>query len=315
MSMLSEELDRYLSIRRSLGYDLSTAARILKSFIAFADQQHADFVTTDLFLRWKAGFGHAKRQTWSARLGTIRIFTQWLHGIDPRHEVPPRALIPMRLRRPQPYIYSDEEIKSIVSTAAELQSINGIRALTYSTLFGLIAVTGLRISEAISLDDSDVDLETGVLWIRYGKSGKERLVPVSNSARLHLAAYAKERTRLLGSQPQSFFISDQGTRPTDCITRYNFACVCRKIGLRAPEKFCRHGHGPRIHDLRHSFAVRTIVNWYRMGLDAGVEMIKLSTYLGHTKPENTYWYIEAVPELLELASQKATASLSREESS
>lgn len=312
MSILCKELDRYLAIRRSLGYDLGTTARILRGFIAFADRQHALFVTTDLFLRWKASFGHAKRPTWAARLGIVRIFAQWLHGIDPRHEVPPRALIPGRLRRSRPYIYSDEEIRNIVTTAGELQSINGIRSLTYSNLFGLIAVTGLRISEAISLDDSDVDLETGVLRIRHGKFGKERLVPVSNSTLLQLVAYAKERNRLLGSRPQSFFVSDRGTRPTDCSTRYNFACVCQKIGLRVPEKFGRHGRGPRIHDMRHCFAVRTIVNWYRMGLDAGREMIKLSTYLGHSKPENTFWYIEAVPELLELASQRATASLLRE---
>jgi len=127
-----------------------------------------------------------------------------------------------------------------------------------------------------------------------------------------LVAYATERNRLLGSKPQSFFVSDQGIRPTDCSTRYNFACVCQKIGMRAPEKYNRHGRGPRIHDFRHSFAARTIVNWYRKGLDASREMIKLSTYLGHSKPEHTFWYIEAVPELLELASQRATTSLSRE---
>jgi integrase/recombinase XerD len=312
MSTLSEELDRYLLIRRSLGYGLVTAGGILRRFVAYADQKHANYVTPDLFLQWQAVFGRASRQTWSARLGMVRIFTQWLHGIDPKHEVPPRTLIPIRCRRSRPYIYSEEEIRRIIGTAAELQSNNGIRALTFATLFGLIAVTGLRISEALSLDDTDVDRETGVLRIRRGKFGKARLVPVSESTLLHLVAYADERNRLLGLHPQSFFASDQGNRPTVWSTRYNFACVCQKIGIRAPEKYCRHGRGPRIHDLRHTFAARTIVNWYRMGLDARREMIKLSTYLGHSKPENTYWYIEAVPELLDLASLRATASLSRE---
>ena len=312
MSTLFKELDRYLTIRRSLGYDLGTTARILRRFIAFADRQGADYITTDLFLRWQAAFGHANRQTWSARLGMVRIFAQWLHGIDPKHEVPPHALIPSRYRRSRPYIYSEEDIRRIIQAAAELPSINGIRALTYATLFGLIAATGLRVSEAISLDDSDVDLETGILRIRRGKLGKERLIPLSKSTSVQLATYAKERDRLLGSHPQSFFVSDRGTRPTDCSARYNFACVCQKIGLRASEKFHRHGRGPRIHDLRHTFAARTMVNWYRMGLDPGQEMIKLSTYLGHVGPEHTYWYIEAVPELLELASQRASASLARE---
>jgi len=312
MSTLFSELDRYLTIRRSLGYDLRTTARILQRFIAFAGQQGADSITTDLFLRWQVAFGHANRQTWSARLGMIRIFAQWLHGIDPKHEVPPRSLIPRRYRRSRPYIYSEDEIRRIIEAAEELPSINGIRALTYATLFGLIAVTGLRVSEAVSLDDSDVDLETGVLRIRRGKLGKARLVPVSKSALAHLVTYTEERNRLLGSRPQSFFVSDQATRPSDCSARYNFACVCQKIGLRAPQKFNRHGRGPRIHDLRHTFAARTIVNWYRMGLDPGREMIKLSTYLGHLKPEHTYWYIEAVPELLELASHRVSASLSQE---
>ncbi len=307
MSPLCKELDRYLTIRRSLGYDLGTAARILRRFIAFADQQGAEYITTDLFLRWQAAFGHANRQTWSARLRIVRIFAQWLHGIDPKHEVPPQPLFPSRYRRSRPYIYSDEEIRRIIEAAAELPSIHGIRGLTYATLFGLIAATGLRVSEAISLDDSDVDLDTGVLRIRRGKLGKSRLIPVSSSTSAQLLTYAKERDRLLGSRSQSFFVSDQGIRPNDCSTRYNFACVCQRIGLRAPQKFNRHGRGPRIHDLRHTFAARTLVNWYRLGLDTGREMIKLSTYLGHLKPEHTYWYIEAVPELLELASERASA--------
>jgi integrase/recombinase XerD len=312
MSALSEELDRYLAIRHSLGYQLRKTEWALRRFIAFADQQHADYVTTDLFLEWHATFGHAKRPTWSARLGIIRMFAQWLHGLDPKHEVPPRSLISGHRRRIRPYIYSEEEIKRIIETASELQSFNGLRGLTYSIMFGLIAVTGLRIHEAISLNDHDVDLDTGVLRIRQGKGGKERFVPVSNSTLLQLVSYTRERNRLLASIPEPFFVSDQGIRPSDCSTRYNFAQVCQRIGIRRPEKYLRHGRGPRIHDLRHTFAARTIVNWYRMGLDASREMIKLTTYLGHKKPEHTFWYIEAVPELLELASERAAAALSRE---
>ena len=214
MSTLFKELDRYLTIRRSLGYDLGTAARILRRFVGFADQQGAEYITTELFLRWQAAFGHANRQTWSARLGMVRIFAQWLHGIDPKHEVPPQALFPSRCRRSRPYIYSVEEVRRIIEAAAELPSINGIRGSTYATLFGLIAVTGLRVSEAISLDNSDIDLDTGVLRIRRGKLGKARLVPVSSSTSAQLLTYAKERDRLLGSRPQSFFVSDQGTHPS-----------------------------------------------------------------------------------------------------
>jgi integrase/recombinase XerD len=176
-------------------------------------------------------------------------------------------------------------------------------------LFGLIAVTGLRISEALSLDVTDVDLASGVLSLRYGKFGKARLLPLADSTTLRLAAYAKERDRLLGAMSDPFFVSDQGERLTAGGARYNFAVVCQTIGLRPAETRRRHGRGPRIHDLRHTFAVRTLLHWYRTGQDPTREMIKLTTYLGHANPGHTYWYIEAVPELLALASQRAETSL------
>jgi len=312
MSTLSRELNRYLTIRRSLGYHLRADERILRRFIAFAEQEGAEFISTDLFLRWHNTFGRASRQTWATRLGIVRRFSEWLHGINPGHEVPPQALIPRRYHRARPYIYSDEEIRLIVETAAELPSINGIRAVSYSTLFGLIAVTGLRISEALSLDVADVDLEAGLITLRRGKRGKARLLPISDSATVRLVAYVRERDRLLGAHPEPFFVSDHGKRLTDATARYSFAAVCQTIGLRPAEKFYRHGHGPRIHDLRHTFAVRTLVNWYRTGKDPAREMIKLTTYLGHTNPADTYWYIQAVPELLDLASRRAEASLAQE---
>jgi integrase/recombinase XerD len=304
MSALSTELDRYLSIRRSLGYALNTDERILRKFVAFAEQQGAAYVGDALFLQWQESFGHANRQTWSRRLGIVRLFAQWLHCLDPNHEVPPQGLIPGRQLRNRPYIYSAIEISRIVSASAELPSINGIRGLTCATLFGLIAVTGLRISEALSLNSADVDLEAGLLTLWRGKHGKARLLPITSCTTARLAAYAKERDRLLGLSSEPFFVSDGGGRVTDYGARYNFAAVCQAIGLRPVEKFHRHGRGPRIHDLRHTFAVRTLVNWYRTGKDPAREMIKLTTYLGHMSPAHTYWYIEAVPELLELASRR-----------
>jgi integrase len=312
MSTLVQELDRYLSIRRSLGYDLGTSARVLRKFVAFAHGRKAQHITTDLFLAWKAEFGEANQQTWSARLGMVRQFALWLSGINPRNEVPPKALIPGRYRRARPYIYSEREIVRIVEEAARLPSPNGIRALTFTILFGLIAVTGLRVSEAIALDNGDVDPDNGVLTVRRGKFGRARIVPLAQSATDRLTTYARERNRLLGHTPKSFFVSDTGKRPDDCSARYNFATVCQRIGLRPTQKFNKHGRGPRIHDLRHTFAARTMVNWYRTGKDPEREMIKLTTYLGHAVPEHTYWYIEAVPELLELAAKRAARAISQE---
>lgn len=309
MTSLTVRLEEYMAVRRSFGHDLSTSERVLRRFIEFADTECVNHVSVDLFLRWKERFGCADNNTWSARLGMVRGFASWLQGIDPETEVPPPSLISGKLRRARPHIYSDEQIAGIVRTAARLPSSYGLRGWTYSTLFGLIAVSGLRISEAIKLDEEDVDLEEGVLLVKRGKNRKSRLVPISASAAERLRAYRAECTRILGISPAPFFRQDSGLRPTDCAARYTFAHICQEMGLRAHTPFHKHGRGPRVHDLRHTFAVRTIMDWYRRGLDPDREMFNLSTYLGHSLPEHTYWYIEAVPELLQLASQRAERAL------
>lgn len=309
MTSLSTQLDHYLDVRRRLGYDLSFSERVLRRFTSFADARGIDHITVDLFLRWKEHFGSADNNTWSHRLGMVCLFARWLQNIDPRTEVPPRGLIPGKYHRRRPYIYTDAQIAAIVAAAARLHSPYGLRGWTCSTLFGLIAVTGLRISEAIGLDEQDVNLPEAVLTIRRGKGGKSRLVPVSASTADRLGAYRAERNRLLGASPGPFFLMEEGQRPSDCGIRYCFAKVCQAIQLRDQQDFHRHGRGPRIHDLRHTFAVRTIMDWYRRGLDPDREMSKLSTYLGHSDPDHTFWYIEAVPELLQLAAERAERSL------
>lgn len=309
MKSLSAHLDNYHAVRRGLGYDLSFQERVLRRFTSFADAEGADKVTVDLFLRWKESFGSANNNTWSKRLGMVRTFAMWLQAIDPRTEIPPAGLIPGKLHRPKPYIYTDEQTSEIVAEAARLPSSYGLRGWTCSTLLGLIAATGLRVSEAISLDAKDVNLDEAVVSVRRSKNGKARFVPISACAVERLGAYRAERNRILGISPAPFFLLDEGQRPSDCCVRYNFAIVCQRIGLRDRQDFYKHGRGPRIHDLRHTFAVRTIMDWYRRGLDTDREMIKLSTYLGHSDPEHTYWYIEAVPELLQLASERAERSI------
>jgi len=314
MSTLTQRLDDYLAVRRSLGFDLSFSARILRPFTAFADRGGADHITVDLFLRWKATFGKADNNTWSSRLAIVRGFARWLKGHDERTEVPPTGLIPGKPRRSRPYIYSDKEIVAIVTRAASLKSRSALRGSTCSTLFGLIAVTGLRINEALKLDDDDVDLDNGVITVRRGKNGRARFVPITASAVDRLRLYRLERTRLLGTSTGAFFRNGSGCRMAEGTARYNFAVVSQEIGLRESQRFYKNGRGPRIHDLRHTVAVRTIMAWYRKGLDPDREMSKLSAYLGHSNPENTYWYIEAVPELLQLASERAERSMHRKTS-
>ena len=257
MTPLSQQLADYLAVRRSLGFDMTFEERVLRVFTAFADREAVDHITVDLFLRWKAAFGTANNNTWAHRLGMVRGFARWLKGYDERTEVPPPGLIPAKWQRPRPYIYSDKQVAAVVARAAKLRSRYGLRGWTCSTLFGLIAVTGLRINEALRLDDDDVDLDAGVITVKRGKNGKARFVPIAPSTVDRLAAYRAERIRLLGVRTGAFFRNDDGRRPTDCCARYNFAIVSQDMGLREAQRFCKHGRGPRIHDLRHTFAVRT----------------------------------------------------------
>lgn len=309
MTRLSVLLNRYLELRRSFGYDLSTSGRILRRFVAFAESEGVEHVSADLFLRWKQSFGTANENTWAARLVMVRLFAIWLQTMDSEHEIPPAGLISGRKHRPRPYIYSETEVARIVSTAATLPSDYGLRGRTCSTAFGLMAVTGLRISEAVGLEDRDIDLKTAVVVVRKGKLGKPRFLPITPCAVQHLAIYRKYRNRFGNCDEPRFFQWDTGQRLTDCGLRYNFAQVCQQIGLREPQELRKHGRGPRIHDLRHTFAVRAILRWYREGRDPDREMSKLSAYLGHAAPEHTYWYIEAVPELLRLAVERSERSL------
>ena len=303
---LTLQLDTYLSVRRGLGFDLRTDERILRRFVRFADQECATHVDTALFLRWDASLPEAGGGTRATRLSKVRLFAQWLSGIDLANQVPPRGLLPGRLNRARPYIYTVAEIGTIIATAKALPSIYGLRGLTCSTLFALLAVTGLRISEALALDRDDLDTDGGVLRVRRGKLGKERLLPLDPSVVAQIVDYVAERDRLVGHHAIPLFVTDKSTRLTDCSARYNFAHACQEIGLRPPQKYQRHGRGPRIHDLRHTFAVRTLINWYRTGKDPGREMVRLTTYLGHADPSHTFWYLEAVPELLDLAMARAT---------
>jgi integrase len=305
MSDLREASEQYLRLRRELGYKLRGPAGLLRNFVAFAGREGATHVSTDLALRWAQQPPGAQPATWALRLGVVRRFAVWLSAKDQRTEVPPAGLLPCRYRRKRPYIYSDKEIENLVRAAGRLPSAAGLKGRTFSTIFGLLAVSGLRVSEALALDREDVDLDEGVLRIRRTKFGKSRLVAVHESTRQALADYSRQRDRVVQRPATAaFFLSERGRRVTEWAARYNFALVSRQVGLRAPTTNCRHGRGPRLHDMRHRFAARTLVNWYRTGIDVEREIPKLATYLGHVHVNETYWYIEAVPELLELATRR-----------
>ena len=306
MTSFTDRLDAYIATRCRGGGEWHTAAKRLRPFVSFADSEGAQWISVDLFLRWKDAFGSASTATWADRLSAVRGFSAWLKEIDPRTEVPPKGLIPKRYRRPRPYIYSDNEIAQIVTEAAALPSRLGLRSVTCATLFGLLAVTGMRIGEAVGLDDDDVDLDATVLHVRHAKNGKDRLLPVMDCTARHLGEYRVVRDRILGSRTTTAFFTDEnGLRLRLLAAERDFARVGQKIGLRKEQLGNYHGNGPRLHDLRHSFASKTILEWFRRGRDLDREMYKLSTYLGHANPAGTWWYIEAVPELLKLAMERS----------
>jgi integrase len=219
--------------------------------------------------------------------------------------VPPRRLLAARRRRNKPHIFTEQEIARLMGEAAKLSSSTGLRATTYVTLIGLLSATGIRPGEALALDVGDVDLHNGILAIRESKFGKSRFVPVEDSTRTALARYARQRDKLCPRPTtEAFLVSERGKRVPGGVARRTFAGMSCSIGLRVPTGSQRIGRGPRLQDFRHSFATRRLIEWYRAGLDVGRELPKLATYLGHVDVGHTYWYIEAVPELLQLATER-----------
>lgn len=303
MSELRQALEEYIAVRRSLGFALRLPARLLRNFVSFVEANHSTYITTALAVRWAKQPRDAQPATWASRLGMVRRFASWRRVTDPRTQLLPQGLMPYRYDRTPPYIYSDEEIERIIRAASKLPSSNGLKASSYATMFGLLAVTGMRVNEVLTLDHEDVDLEEGILHIQCTKFSKSRLVPVHSSTRNALKHYTEVRTCAFPRPATSaFFSSERGTRITEWSARYTFAKISQQIGLRAPAK--GHGRGPRIHDMRHRFAVHTLIGWYRAGVDVERELPKLATYLGHVHVHDTYWYLEAVPELLQLATQR-----------
>ena len=309
MSDLADALTQYLAMRRTLGRVDRHVSRLLHHFVAFVDEASRPFITTDLVRRWAVQPAGAHPSTWAGRLVIARRFAIWRRASDPRTEVPPADLVGQRYRRKPPQRFRDHEILALIQNAAALPSAKRLRGRTYATLFGLLAVTGLRINEALHLDRPDVDLEAGMLLIRRTKFGKSRLVPIHATTTATLRAYGDTRDRILKTwTTPAFFLSERGTRITEWSARYTFAVISRAVGLRPPTHGGRHGHGPRIQDLRHRFAAQTLISWYRTGLDVDRELPKLSTYLGHVHTADTYWYLEAIPELVQLAADRLAST-------
>ena len=262
MNTLRQALNEYLALRQAMGFKLQEESRLLPRFIDFLDAHGETFITTDLAVRWATQCPATQPAEWARRLRFVRIFARYRSATDPRTQIPPTGLLPYRARRAEPYIYNDDEINRLLQAAGQLCSPMGLRAHTYVTALGLLAVTGMRISELVALNNDDVDLAYGQLTIRDAKFGKSRWLPLHPTTQQALQQYIQRRDQHYPIPCNSgFFVSEQGTRLTSCTVRATFVQLSRQIGLRGPTD----SHGPRLHDFRHRFAVQTLLRWHQEG--------------------------------------------------
>jgi integrase len=297
MSMLSGQVEDYLQLRRALGFKLERAGRILPQLVTYLAAAGAATVTSDLAIAWARLPEHAQPNHWAQRLAIARGFAAYLQAIDPATQVPPSGVFPTRRHRPTPYLWSQPDVCRLLESARALRP--PLRAATYETLFGLLAASGMRVGEAIGLERDDVDLQAGVITIRHAKFDRTRLVPLHSTVTEALSSYATERDHLCPKpHPSEFFVSSKGTRLDRSSVDKALRKITTSLGIRTETVH------PRAHDLRHSFAVDTLIRWQRSGLRVDEHIAALSTYLGHVSPADTYWYLSASPQLMELAAER-----------
>lgn len=294
MTPLAAAADAYLKMRRALGFKLYHQTWWLPDFVAFVESHQSSTITAALAIRWAQQPADADPGWWAKRLTAVRGFAKHYRAFDPRTEVPECPFPRHRVRQP-PHIYSDAEIGVLLALACQLKDPT-VRA-TYSTVLALLAATGMRVGEALALDDTDVDLKQSLITVRRAKFGKSRLVPLHPTSSAALQHYVRRRNRLCPlRQTLGFFVSSTGCRVLHQKFHHVFLRLIACAGIRGPA-----GRRPRLHDLRHTFAVRTFGDWYRAGVDVEARLPWLSTYLGHVSPSSTYWYLSATPELLDSA--------------
>lgn len=306
MTALEQSLVDYLRIRRALGFKLERAEKLLTQYLSHLDATGEDRVTVQNALGWARLPAAGSGSWWAFRLSAVRGFATYMHALDPVHEVPPPDVLARRPRRAVPYLYSEQEIAALMAAASRLRG--QLRQATYRTLIGLLAVTGMRVGEAIRLDRDDLDLASGALTVHESKFGKSRELPLHASTVAALRDYLCVReAHQHGEVGDPLLISPAGTRLLYCNVHSTFRQLRADAGLQPRSPACR----PRIHDLRHRFAVQTLLDWYREGIEVQPRLPLLSTYLGHVHPRHTYWYLSAAPELMAIAGQRLETAQER----
>ncbi|MGH9054727.1 MAG: tyrosine-type recombinase/integrase [Acidimicrobiales bacterium] len=302
MSELRTAAEDYVAMRRGLGFKFGLQGRLLMQLVEHLERCQLETVTTEAAITWASAPADASPVWHGMRFGVARRFAVHLQLLDPSCEIPPRDALPERYHRLPPHIYSTEEIAALMAAARHLRP--ALRAATAETVVGLLAATGMRSGEIVRLNQSDVDLDARTIRILATKRGASRELTLHESTVAALAAYARQREeRFPAADTPSFFVSSSGHRLGQGTLETTFRLLVRAAGLEPPTG--SRARSPRPQDVRHSFAVSTLVAWYRSGEDVGSHMPALSAYLGHTDPKDTYWYLSAVPELLALASERA----------
>jgi integrase/recombinase XerD len=302
MKTLDRHLGDYLTLRRQLAFKFYLEGSYLRGFVGFAREQGARFITVKLALKWATLPGNITQKQRARRLGVVRGFAEYLGALDARNEVLSPKLLPARAFRPEPYLYSEKQVEQLIGAARKIAPGHKIKGLTLSTVLGLLAVTGMRVGEALALDLADIDFAQALLTLRRSKGNKSRLVPLHATTVQALKRYARLRDKLY-PQPVSsaFFVWEGGARLRYQVAWEWFREAACQAGLR---QLGGGRGGPRIHGLRHCFAVRTLLNWYRRDVDVDAHLPELATFLGHAHVTDTYWYVSAVPELLALATRR-----------
>jgi integrase len=301
---LRAELADYLALRRALGYRLARPEKLLGQFLDHLERVGESRITVAAALDWARLPASGDSNWWAYRLSAVRGFATYLHALDPVHEVPAAELLPRRPLRASPYLYSDADIAALMAATGSLRT--PLRRATFATLIGLLAVTGMRVGEAIALNRGDVDLTARRLVVRNGKFGKTRELALHPTTVAALRRYQRLRDRIAPATATSaVFVSTAGTRLIYCNVHNAFHRLVGLAGLTPRSASCR----PRTHDLRHSFAVRAMLDAYAAGQDGQTRLTLLSTWLGHVHPGSTYWYLSASPELMAVAGQRLEAHL------
>jgi integrase/recombinase XerD len=293
----------YVALRRHLGYRSPSQDRALRAFARYFDQAgHQGPIPLEASLDWATSTASVDPCNPARRLTAVRGFLRHLSALDGATEVPTPGLLGPVGHRTPPHVYSDREISDLLQAAAGLAPAGGLRPHCYATLFGLIACTGLRISEALTLTCSDIDLAGGVLTVRAGKRGRTRLVPLHASALAPLRDYVADRSRRFGppAGAEAFFRTDRSDRISYNAANHAFTVLRRELDWTAAGRT----RAPRVHDLRHRMVVRRIQSWHAQGVDVDAKISALATYLGHVEMRELYWYLSAVPELMSIVAHR-----------